>query len=239
LHEPSEIDDLLLHDSEPDERWTGGEIELAESRPTTALAGDPRHRKWMLLGVGVCGLLTALAVVLLTHETKPARAAETHEPESPAVIVPAADEDAEAEDAEAEVAKAEVAPSDERALAPASKPTLAATTAGAAAPVQPVATPSSGSGSGSAASVPAASAPAASAPAASAPAASAPAASAPKPDDSKLPVPDASSNTGAAVELPDVEGWDAADEAVEAQTSESGSKAEPEPEPPGALVDAA
>ena len=73
----SETDDLKLE--QPDEHWiAGGEMELAEERPTTALRGDPSQRKWMM-GVGACALLAAVAVLVLANDGKSSQAGEVEQ----------------------------------------------------------------------------------------------------------------------------------------------------------------
>ena len=132
LRHPSEIDDLHHEDSDPGNSWAGGEIELAEERPATALSGDPSHRKWMLIGAGGAGLVTVLAVVLLTRGSNPAEAGDqaSIEPdlatEQQAAIEPVDALEPAPEPAPEPAVEAKVAPS-EAAPPKQIKPTLAAT----------------------------------------------------------------------------------------------------------------
>ncbi|HLT35399.1 MAG TPA: hypothetical protein VK034_03915, partial [Enhygromyxa sp.] len=122
MRHPSEIDDLHSDTAQLDSSWLAGEIELARERPTTGLRGDSSHRKWMLIGVGGCGLLTAIAVLFLTRGEPQARAAEQPEIEPDPV------------EQELTVEPAAVTPTPEPVAAPRKpeRPTLAATSRAAA-----------------------------------------------------------------------------------------------------------
>ena len=54
----------------PDPDWDPnedrGELELAQDRGSTMLTSEPRERKWMLMGTGLCGVATAVVVTCLT-----------------------------------------------------------------------------------------------------------------------------------------------------------------------------
>lgn len=205
MRQPSEIDDLHLDHAQPDPTWIGGEIELADERPTTALRGDTSHRKWMMIGLGGCGLLTAIAVVVLTHGEPQARAAEQAEP---------APIDQPIEPAPVEPAVVATTPEPVAAPKKREKPTLAATSSRAATskPVpnkappapQPAVEPN---GSSTGASKPAT-----------------PSSPTPTPTSISDPAPslpaDAPAPSTPAAELPDVEPWDEADAAVEAEQAE-------------------
>lgn len=195
MRHPSEIDDLHDHDAPSDPSWLAGEIELDQERPTSGLRSDPGHRKWMLIGVAGCGLITALAVLLLTRETPQAQAQPPREPPVAAEPLPEAP-------IEPEVAALEPEPPK-----PVEKPTLAATARISA----PTPTPA-----------PEAPAPEAPAPQASPPPSQSPPAvpSVTPPAPAATPsvpaeAPAASPPASPASDLPDVEAWDDADAAVE------------------------
>jgi cytoskeletal protein RodZ len=205
LRQPHEHDDEqiqhgdLHEDGQPDPSWLAGELELAQERPTTSLRGDPNHRKWMLIGVGGCGLITALAVLLLTRETP-----QAHAQPDPAPAVEQAIETAPEPGEPSE-------PSTPSTLImspkPVEKPTLAATTpipttSTQAPPESPAASPSP-------------------APTA-APTATPPAASGAAPSPSPAtPADDPPPAAAPASELPDVEPWDDADAASERELSDA------------------
>lgn len=232
MRNPSEMDDLKLE--QPDDNWVAGEMtqmSLAEERPSTALRSDSSHRNWMLIGVGGCALLTALAVLVLTNDAEPAQAAsEPAAVEQPAEVAPAI-----------EPAPIEPAPAVTEQPKPKEQATLAASSAAAAQPASPAAIkkapPSPSPAAQPSTPAPAASKPTPPAPSKPAAPASKPAAPASKPApaaDPLLPADEPSSG-GHAAELPDVEGWDEADAAVEQDEPAP----EPEPEPSNGLGDVA
>lgn len=61
-----------------DDGWTG-ELVLTDERPDTALAPDPRDRKWMLIGLGIAGVLAAGFVLVASFGGEPT-APQTAEP---------------------------------------------------------------------------------------------------------------------------------------------------------------
>src|SRR5690606_31500419 len=58
-------------DLDLDDDWTG-ELVLTDERPDTALAPDPRDRKWMLIGLGIAGVLAAGFVLVASFGGEPA-----------------------------------------------------------------------------------------------------------------------------------------------------------------------
>ncbi len=209
MRHPSEIDDLHLEHSTPDHSWAHGELELSDERPTTTLSSDPGHRKWMLIGVGGCGVVTAIAVLLLTRDPGQPQAAQ---------------QQPEVEQAASELA---VEPA---ASEPASDPTAAGPATELAAPINAAVKPTTLAATSRAATVERSttrSAPApkkappipASTPSkpAATPSKPAPTPSAPAPAQPKVPsLPSADQiSSEPESDLPDVEGWDEADAAVE------------------------
>jgi hypothetical protein len=205
LRNPSENHDLQLEHAPPDESWSGGAINLPEERPETALRGDPSQRKWMLIGVGGSGLLTAIAVLLMTHDANRIQAADQQAVEP--VPVEQQVEPAVVEAAPVEPAPVEPSPAARKKSKSHEKPTLAATSRAAAsapaptkkAPPVPVIPSTDQPATPAAADKPS------------------PAAPASKPAPAVTPTlpTEQPSDDGPAAELPDVEGWDDADAAVE------------------------
>jgi hypothetical protein len=227
LRRPNQTDDRHLDHSDLDESWAAGEIEVDEQRPTTALTSDPSQRKWMLAGVLGCGLVTALAVLLLTREPPTPVAEPTAEP--------------------AELAPA---PTPEPDPSPIPDPTNPASNPGSSAAelAKPAALADAGTGRRDAtlaASSPAAREASSQAQPKQAPPAPQPAAAPAKPTSGPSPAKPASgpgpapapalpsadpSGPSGPTDLPDVEGWDDAD----GSEPESESEAAPAPEPVGA-----
>jgi hypothetical protein len=181
-------------DDELEHGWAGGlDIEIGNERPSTGLATDPGVRRWILGGVGASCLLTAVFVMLASHDEPSTNAA--------AEVIP--DPSRELEPAPSEVSPAPSAPV--KLVAPSSSPrpakadsTLAAGSSAAVqakprapVPPQPVAAPKK---------TPVKPTPAA---------APKPAPTAP-PEPPKLP--SEASPTTSNDELPDVEAWDEADD---------------------------
>jgi hypothetical protein len=67
-----------IHEGELEHGWAGA-VEIDNERPSTGLEPDPSARKWVLLGVGTSCLLTA-GFVLLAMGNAPAQAAELAAP---------------------------------------------------------------------------------------------------------------------------------------------------------------
>jgi len=204
LRHPRDIYDRPQDASDPDDNWVGGDIEIVEERPATALAGDPRQRKWMAIGVGGCVLLTTLAVLVMTSGSSPVQAEEKRV-EALAPVEQGANHDAVGEAA----APVEAQPARDNSPAFEAKPATTATlaaTSHASASASPSATPST----------PAPSTPPESKPAPAGAPALAPA------DDAPAANP--------LSELPDVEPWDEADAAIEqAEPADPGPAAANEP----------
>lgn len=57
--------DAFDHEDQPEPGWTAGDVQFDDEPPSRELEADPGQRKWMLLGVGICGLITAAVVVSL------------------------------------------------------------------------------------------------------------------------------------------------------------------------------
>lgn len=203
MRHTSEIDDLKIEHGQPDDSWVAGEIELTEERPETALRGDPSQRKWMLIGVSSCALLTAIAVLLLTQDVAPARAAEQ----------PAVEPEPVVQQLEPAAEPTPVQPSPAVKQPKREKPTLATTSHAAAAPAPIKKAP------------PVPVAPVADQPTTPAAQPSKPSKAEPA-SEPKLPAEQQPSGDGPAADLPDVEPWDEADAAVEQDDDEP---AEPEP----------
>jgi outer membrane biosynthesis protein TonB len=196
LRDQREIDDLQLGPMQPDDDWVAGEFEVSEHRPMSALRSDPHLRKWMLLGAGGCGLLTAVAVLLLNHESEPAQQI---------AVEPAPVE--QVEQVVEPPAPIEPAPAVTEKPKPREKPTLAATSRAAATHPAPIK---------KAPPVPAVVKPAI--PPAS-PAVEPAKPAAPTPAANPVPPVEPAPADAPASELPDVEAWDEVDAAVEQEVA--------------------
>jgi hypothetical protein len=185
----NEIDDLQLGAAQPDDDWVAGDLEVGEDRPNTALRSD----------AGACGLLTAIAVLVLSDQpaSEPAPIEQLAEP-TPVVVEPPVP-----------IEPTEPTPAASERPKPIEKPTLAATSRAAATTPPPIK---------KAPPVPAAAVKPATPP--PSPAAQ-PATPKPEPAPEQKPASEPvlpaepPSIDEPAAELPDVEGWDEADAAIE------------------------
>lgn len=79
--------DAFEHEHQLEPGWTSGDVEFDDEPPSTELDTGPGQRKWMLLGVGVCGLITAALVLSLNAGDSPGTTAKRLELPPPAFRV--------------------------------------------------------------------------------------------------------------------------------------------------------
>lgn len=77
-------DHLGLDDGELEHGWAGA-VEIDAERPNTGLGPDPSFRKWAMLGIGGAGVLTAALVLLSNRDAMPVEADEPTPSDAPVV----------------------------------------------------------------------------------------------------------------------------------------------------------